>query len=78
MRDVLPKSIGHDTAQLVAPGCDRHHDVGREPQILWKAWDRQHAVVSRTNTLMEILAQNNALQRFGLGLRLGSQTQTIS
>ena len=39
---------------------------------------RQHAVVSRTKTLMEILTQNNALQRFGLGLRLGSQTQTIS
>ena len=39
---------------------------------------RQHAVVSRTNTLMETRTQANTLQRFGLGLRLASQTQAIS
>ena len=37
-----------------APDCDRHHDVGREPKTLREACYRQHAVVSRTNTLMEI------------------------
>ena len=39
---------------------------------------RQHAVVTQTNTLMEVLTQNNTLVRFGLGLQLRSQTQTIS
>ena len=152
MRDVLPKSIGHDTAQLVrnsllqAPRCcepDRHSH-GNSPSeqhsaemralcpfvfpgsdnflkmprprdhyknMLQKAHRGQfeapavveleapavvehfwlivcshkdgvrplqrHAVVSRTNTLVEIVTQASTLQRFGHCLRLRTQTQTI-
>ena len=38
----------------------------------------RHTVVSRTSILMEIPTRNNPLQRFGLGLRLRSQSQAIS
>ena len=34
--------------------------------------------MTQTNTLMEILTQDHPLVRFGLGLRLRSQTQAIS
>ena len=48
-------------------------------KLLGWVWPLQtHIAVSRTNTLMEIRTQDNTLQRFGLRLRLRTQTQTIS